>query len=379
MPDLPSQHLVGAPGIATWVLSAPDRLTVSGWNPDGSPSPIGFSTDTLIDPKPRSGDVTSREVVVAPDGRRVVVSECCLAPGTDRVRVFSADGTTLWTDPARDRPPHLAWSPNGGTLLLASQDAWRIVTFAPGGAPEVFDGPATPEMASPIGFSASGLQVYGWDAVGSADFWRTPWLAARDGSARAPILAFSGQSDPLGVSNGTTIATSIATGWATPRIDPGSGRVLDVGFDRGFFWELRDGARPEDARRLEFGPFRPNLAWSPTGDIVVADLNEDQWRDETHATPVARVASIAVVDPESLGVPIGPVFTLPAGPFGREFYGMRDRFALIGLIADDELHPLDEGPDEYVLLDIATGDAAVFIPADLGLTGAHFAGWVDVP
>ena len=189
-----------------------------------------------------------------------------------------------------------------------------------------------------------------------------------------PIGKFSGQSDPLATSNGTTPATLIVPGNGDtfqPGVDPKTGRVLDTGGLSGQLkgWEIRDGTTHAP---IDFGvpasSYLLGLAWRADGTVVVATSG-------TAGTPL----DLHAVSPNAPTTPIGGQFRLPAGSFWQEFDGARGSTALLGLASDRAHDFLYLGADELVAVDLATARAAVLVPDSPGLTGLHVAGWITAP
>ena len=370
VPAIASEALAGAPGIAYWTLSAVGKVTISEWRADGSAPRFGFSVSTMHDPDPAGGVTVDRRIVVSPDGGSMVFAET--SGTTARTRVFSTDGTLLWTDPQPTFTPDLAWSADGSELVVGSQPAtWKILTFPKaGGTPSVKTREFSGAAYRVLGFSKSGAVLYGWDTNGEADWWMTPFHVTVVGGNPASITRFSGQADPLALSNGTTATSNVAPDDGSTTqvagVDPKTYRVLDTGGPSGALdgWEVRDAT----ATKLSGLTMDMALAWGADGSIVVADV--------THMDRPATITTVAASAP---GTPIGPSFSVPAGSYWRLFDGSRSGFALLGLGAHRTGDAPWLGADELVAIDLTTAASAVFVPADGGLTGLHPAGWITAP
>jgi len=379
VPPIVSEALGGTPGIVYWTLTAEDRISVTEWNPNGDSPAISFTASTWPDPARADGTTIDRRVVVSPDGRHIAFEEREVrVPGRWRLRVFDASGALEWTDP-NPADDDFVWSADGARLALGHPPGmWRIVTFG-SGKPSV----ATLDLGGAyalLGFSESGDLLYGYQTEGEQEFWSTPISYPRSGGSVTTIGSFSGQADPLAVSNGTTPTTAVAQDAGTllqPGVDPQTGHVLDTGGLSGLLqgWELRDGTThtPLDFGALGSGGLL-GLGWGPDGSIVVAaQAAVDSPLDLRLVLP----AEPSVVQPR-------PTFTLPSGTYWQRFDGVRGTTVLLGLAADRAHDSLYLGADELVAVDLSAsrGDtlmAAVLIPTDAGLTGIHVAGWVTAP
>lgn len=369
LPAIPSEALAGAPGIAYWTLTAVGQVTITEWRPDGGAPRFRFSVSTMHDPDLAKGDLVDRRIVVSPDGRRVVFAESTTAFA--RTRVFGTDGSLVWTDAQPTGYPDLAWSADGTRLVVGSQPAtFKILTFdASGRAPtlkvRVFNG-----AYRVLGFSASGAVLYGWDTTGEQDWWMTPFRVAVAGGNPVSITRFSGQPDPLALSNGTTPTTNVAPADASTTmvagVDPKTYRVLDTGGPSGRLngWEVRDG---NSATKLTGLTTDMALAWAADGSLVVADV--------THPDRTATVTTVGVSAP---GTPLTPTFSVAAGSYWRLFDGSRSGFAVLGLGAHRAVDTPWAGADELVAIELSTARSAV-LPVDPGLTGLHPAGWISAP
>jgi hypothetical protein len=372
VPPIPSERLTGAPGIVYWTLTTEDRITLAAWNPDGSRPAVSFSTDTWKDPSRADGIVIERRVVVSPDGRRVAFAETDFqGAGRARLRVFAADGTRLWTDPAPTGQPDLAWSPDGSALVVGSQPAtWKILTFGGSGAPHVVTRTFAGQAFRVLGFSTSGAVLYGWDTNGEAEYWQTPFQVVVPNGTPVSITRFSGKAQPLGVSNGTTAVTDVApengTSTQTAGVDPKTSKVLDTGGLSGTLngWELTDGASHV---KLDGLTMAVTLAWGPGGTIVIADVNQSD-----------QAATIGTALPTDV-THVADALSIPAGSYWRLFEGSRAGFALLGLGAERAKDFVYEGAGELVVVGLASGRTAVFVPDDAGLIGLHIAGWITAP
>jgi hypothetical protein len=371
VPAIPSEPLAGAPGIAYWTMTNEKSIAITEWRPDGGAPRFKLAVPTEQDPDLRAGNLLDRRIVVSPDGRRIVFAES--GPSFARTRVFATDGTLLWTDPKPNFTPDLAWSADGSRLVIGSQPAtFTILTFgAAGGAPairqRVFDGAAY----RMIGLSMSGAILYGWDTNGETDYWQTPFRVPVASGDPVAIDRFSGLTDPVAVSNGTTDTTQVDPsihGWSHAGIDPKTGRVLDTGDLSGTLkgWEIRDGTGPADGKRLDLGDSLPALSWGPDGSIVVADV-------ESAESP-ATISTVAADAPRD---PLGPTFKIAQGDYWRAFGGSRGGFALLELGAARASDWL--AADEFATIDLATARSAVLVRDDQGLTGLHAAGWISAP
>jgi hypothetical protein len=380
VPPIVSFPFTGGPSVAYWTVAAEDRIAVSEWNLNDSAPAISFTASTWPDPARGDGIWIDRRVVASPDGRFVAFAETDIQPpGRQRLRVFSATGKTLWTDPAPVGLPDLAWSADGSMLAIGQQPGmWRIVTFGAGvagGAPSIgsYDLGGADAL---LGFAASGKVLYGYGSTGDAEFWGAPitftpgrGVCECTGTVKT-IARFSGRSDPLAVSNGTTPTTEIATEGSNgvrPGIDPKTGRVLDRGGASGTGdWEIRDGTTATKLGSSDIGSGGIlGLAWGLDGSIVVTSFGE--------ADSPFRLQTVSPADPKTA---IDPVFTLPAGTYWQKFDGARDGMALLGLGADRAHDFLYLGADELVAVDLLTAQAVVFVPAAPGLTGVQVAGWI---
>ena len=310
MPAIASEALAGAPGIAYWTLTAPDTVTVSEWRPDGGPPRFRFSVSTLADPDLAKGDLVDRRIVVSPSGRWMVFAET--AP-TARTRVFATDGSLIWTDPTPTFIPDIAWSADGSTLVIGSQPAtWKILTLPATGGTLKVETRVFPDAAYRVlGFSTSGAVLYGWDTNGEAEYWQTPFKVVLAGGDPTKITRFSGQDDPLAVSNGTTDATQIdptihglvPCAASTPRPAVSSTpAVCPAGSRAGS--SATGPARPTRSRSISAGSCPP---WpgARDGSIVVADIEEP-----------TRAATIMLVAPEAPRVALGPRLEIAQGTTG---------------------------------------------------------------
>ena len=378
VPPIVSEALGGTPGIVYWTLSAEDRISVAQWNPNRDSPTISFTASTWPDPGRADGTTIDRRVVASPDGRHIAFEERELrVPGRWRLRVFDTTGALEWTDP-NPADDDFAWSADGTRLALGHPPGmWRIVTFG-SGKPSVLTLDLGGAYAL-LGFSESGDLLYGYQTEGEQEFWNTPISYPRSGGSVKPIGSFSGQADPLAVSNGTTPTTAVAQNAGTtvqPGVDPQTGHVLDTGGLSGLLqgWELRDGTShtPLDFGSLGSGGLL-GLGWGPDGSIIVAARAAVDSPLDVH---LVLPAQPSVVQPR-------PTFTLPAGTYWQRFDGVRGSTVLLGLAADRAHESLYLGADELVAVDLSAsrGDAlmaAVLIPTDAGLTGIHVAGWVTV-
>jgi hypothetical protein len=370
VPPISSETLAGAPGIAYWTLSAVGKVTVTEWRPDGGPPRFRFSVSTMHDPDLANGVTVERRIVVSPSGGWMVFAET--SGTTARTRVFDTAGALWWTDPQPTPSPDLAWSADGYGLVIGSQPAtWKILTLPKtGGALTVKTRDFPGAAYRVLGFSKSGALMYGWDTNAEADWWMTPFRVTAGGNP-ASITKFSGQADPLALSNGTTATSNVAPADGSTTqvagVDPKTYRVLDTGGPSGTLngWEVRDG---NGATKLAGLTMDIALAWNADGSIVVADV--------THPD---RPATITTVDPAAPGKPITPTFPVPAGNYWRLFDGSRSGFALLGLGAHRAGDAPWVGADELVAIDLSTARSAVLVPADPGLTGLHPAGWISAP
>lgn len=371
VPPIASQALAGSPGMAYWTLTSVGQVTITEWRPDGSTARFRFVATTVHDPDLEKGDLVDRRIVVSPDGRRAVFAES--TPSSARTRVFATDGTLLWTDPASTAYPDVAWSADGLRLVIGSQPAtFKILTFASaGGEPTVtertFDGAAY----RVLGFSTSGTLLYGWDTNGEADYWQTPFRVGVASGDPVAITKFSGATDPLAVSNGTTDTTQVDPsihGWSHAGVDPKTGRVLDTGDLSGLLkgWEIRDGSGPTDGTRLDLVASLPALSWGPDGSIVVADVEDTE-----------SPATISIVAPDAPRVALGPTFQIPQGGYWRALGGSRTGYALLEL--GSPRTPDWLGADEFVSIELTTARTAVFAPGKTGFLGLHPAGWITAP
>jgi hypothetical protein len=384
VPPIPSEPLAGAPGIAYWTRTAPDKVAVTEWRPDGGKPRFSLSMSTEVDPcfdvKTISADClgvngnVDRRIVVSPDGKRLVFAETFRTFA--RTRVFATDGTLLWTDSKPTFTPDLAWSADGAELVIGSQPAtFKLLTFTrstvPAATINVFPGAAYRFL----GFSDSGNILYGWDTNGEAEWWATPFQVSVKGGTVTPITTFGGSKiEPIAISNGTTPTTNVAPeDGATTQVagvDPTTYRVLDTGnlSGQGDTWEVRDGNGPNGATPLKGLTTDIALAWGPDGSVVVADVS--------HANVPA---TITTETDKALGKPLTPTFSVAAGTYWRLFEGSRGTFAVLGLGASRPNDAPWIGADEVVAVDLPTGNSSVFVPSDPGLTGLHTAGWISAP
>jgi hypothetical protein len=368
VPAIASEPLAGAPGIAYWTLTAVGKVTITEWRPDGGPPRFRFSVSTMHDPDLANGVTVERRIVVSPNGRWMVFAET--SGTTARTRAFSTDGSLLWTDPQPTLMPDLAWSADGNALVIGSQPAsWKVLTFPKaGGAPTVRTRDYPGAAYRVLGFSKSGALLYGWDTNGEADWWRTPFHVTVAGGNPVSITRFSGQADPLALSNGTTAATNVAPDDGSTTqvagVDPKTYRALDTGGPSGILngWEVRDG---NTTTKLGGLTMDMALAWAGDGSIVLANV--------THPD---RPATITTVDTSSPGTSITPTFSVPAGTYWRLFAGSRAGFALLALAAHRATDAPWIGADELVAIELSTARSAVLVPADPGLAGIHTAGWI---
>lgn len=372
VPPIPSQPLAGAPGIAYWTLKDEKTMTITEWRPDGSAPRFHFDVEIQADPSTTKRE-TDRRVVVAPDGKRVVIAESTTS--FQRTRVFATDGTLIWTDPRPTFMPDLAWSANGARLVVgAVPDTFTLVMFTGAtatAAPQQFPGAAYRFL----GFSDSGDILYGWDTNGEADWWQTPFQVPAKGGKVTTITTFGGgKKEPIAVANGTTPTTNVAPepGSTTQAagVDPLTYRVLDTGdlSGQGDTWEVRAANGPKDGTQLRGLTTDKALAWGPGGSIVVAEMADAK-----------APATITTVTDKAPGTPLTPTFSVAAGTYWRLFEGSRNGFALLGLGAKRTQDDPSIGADELVAVDLATANSAVFVPPDPGLTGLHTAGWITAP
>jgi hypothetical protein len=372
VPAIPTEPLAGAPGIAYWTLTDEKTMTVTEWRPDGAAPRFRFTVPIAADPSTIKRE-TDRRVVVSPDGKRVVIAESTTTFA--RTRVFGTDGKLLWTDSQPTFTPDLAWSADGTRLLIGSQpDTFKLLAFSGSGAPSTTIHTFPGAAYRFLGFSDSGAMVYGWDTNGEADWWQTPFQVTVGKDTVTPIVRFSGKTEPIAVSNGTTPTIDIepedGTTTQVAGVDPKSYRVLDTGdlSGQGDTWEVRDGNGPNDGTKLKGLTTDISLAWGPEGSIVVAD--ESQTKNPATITTVAVAAS---------GTPLTPTFSVAAGTYWRIFEGSRGGFALLGLGAKRSGDAPWIGADQLVAVDLATARSAVLVPDDAGLTGLHTAGWITAP
>jgi hypothetical protein len=267
--------------------------------------------------------------------------------------------------------PDIAWSADGTQLVIGSQPAtWKIVTFG-GAKPSVATRDFQGQAYRVLGFSRSGKTLYGWDTNGEADWWATPFHVTVVGGNPVSITRFSGQADPLALSNGTTATSNCAPDDGSTTqvagVDPKTYRVLDTGGPSGTLngWEVRDG---NSATKLSGLAMDMALAWGADGSIVVADV--------THTDRPATITTVAASAP---GTPIAPTFSVPAGSYWRLFDGSRSGFALLGLGGHRGGDAPWLGADELVAIDLTSAASAVFVPADGVLTGFHPDGWISAP
>ena len=384
VPAIPTEPLAGAPGIAYWALTVQTSVASPSGGPDGAKPRFSFTrcrteVDPCFDVKAISADCLGvnggmvRQIVVSPDGKRVVFAESMKTFA--RTRVFGTDGKLLWLDSRPTFTPDLAWSADGTRLVIGAQpDTFKLLTFSGGATPtatiHTFPGAAYRFL----GFSDSGAILYGWDTNGEADWWQTPLQVTIGKDTVTPIVRFSGKGEPIAVSNGTTPTIDIepeeGTTTQVAGVDPKTYRVLDTGdlSGQGDTWEVRDGNGPTDGTKLQGLTTDISLAWGPDGSIVVADVSQTK-------NP-ATITTVAVAAP---GTALTPTFSVPAGTYWRLFEGSRGGFAALGLGARRSGDAPWIGADELVAVDLATARSAVLIPDQPGLTGVHTAGWVTAP
>jgi len=369
MPEFPTAPLTGAPAIAYWTLPSLTSIAITTWAPDGSAPLFSFTTDRWADPDPSTASVIARQVVVSPDGSRIVFAETDGSPKSlARVRVFGADGSVLWSSSLPSGPPDLVWSADGSRLVVGSQPAtWRIVDFATGTAKvttRTFPGQAY----RVLGFSRSGAILYGWDTQGEAEWWQTPFQVPVAGGAVVPITRFSGKAEPLAQSNGTTPGSHVVdlTVWSDtlqqPGVDPNTGRVLDRGGASGDgAWELRDGSTVATLRNSP----SESLAWAPDGSILdYAPADSGITGAITSWSPAAPYGMESVL------------FEMPAGAYTQQFMGVKGSFALVELGPEHSSIPWPIESTELLVVDLTNGATAVLVPDSTGLAGIHIAGWI---
>ena len=231
-----------------------------------------------------------------------------------------------------------------------------------------------------LGFSVSGHLLYGYQTEGEQEFWNTPITYPRSGGSVRSIGKFSGQADPLAVSNGTTPTTAVAQDAGTivqPGVDPQDRARSRHGRPVGSAAGLGTAGRHDPhAARLRLtryrrtpgswlGPERQHRRWPPQATV-----------DSPLDLHLVLPAEPSVVQPR-------PTFTLPSGTYWQQFDGVRGTTVLLGLAAERAHESLYLGADELVAVDLSASRggtlmAAVLIPTDAGLTGIHVAGWVTV-
>jgi hypothetical protein len=319
----------------------------------------------------------SIQVVAAPDGRRIAVTEFGGDSKLNRARVFDATGRLLWTSPAAAAPMiDLAWSPDGTELALSAiPSPWTVLVFSPNGQVDATTYDVSGANAyRVIGFAPDDAHLIGYETSGEAAFTDKPVsLDLAHGVVQfMPLDVF-----PAGMASNAT------TSWQLDRINPGNGDVLAiVGEAKGTpEWVLQRGSS-----RASFGlDLSVELVWADASTIAYVGAAPPVAHASASATPGSGLGLWRTTGPgvQPHLVATFPGLIIPRGAGGTPLglIGARDGFALLYVGAPPCCVGTGNGYSKVMLVNVHTAASVVgVVPAGAPAgTTFLFAGWISAP
>jgi hypothetical protein len=356
--DLPDQAIPGAPR-PVLIERRGDDARLLRWTTGEGLSEISTIPGVFAG----LGDVPV--VVRSPASDRLFVLSIGTADAGDHGRLVDAGGTILWEGDGFTALPGAVWSPDGQTLVAATQGGqWRVVTIHGAAAQARFanlSGGNGPDAAAPsdrpgpldlvprtvpLGFSRDGQWIYGAAISPQLATIISEFRISTVGDRAETVTSFRvGRPDGLLPRPGT-IGGRI--------VDPSTGRIAD--------WRTNSdvaGGPPTIQVRDADGTFAfivdtespLGSAWGADGGLYVLTADTILFPERTTLVRVGRDGAVG-----------DPIFeTGPVG--GAALVGVTNGFAAIGVTVGRP-----SNASQLVLVDVAdpARTAAIGLPADDG-------------